>query len=233
MHRSKRYNEAIKMVDRNRCYSLNEALDLLLKTPKARFDETVEFAFTLGIDPKKSDQMVRGTVVLPNGTGKRVKVLVIAQGDEVKAAQEAGADYVGYKELIDKIAGGWIDFDVIIAAPETMRDLGRLGKILGPKGLMPSPKTGTVTKNVGQAVKEVKAGKIKFKMDKNANLHIPIGKASFSKEALMGNGIAVIDSVLKAKPISAKGQYIKSFTLTSTMCPGIKLDLKEIASLTR
>jgi large subunit ribosomal protein L1 len=231
MKASRRYNSAAQMVERSRSYSIDEAVELLGKLPKAKFDETVEMAIQLGVDPRKTDQMVRGTVALPHGTGKSVRVVAICQGDQAREAKEAGADHVGFSEIIEKIQGGWFDFDVMVAAPDTMREVGRLGKILGPRGLMPSPKSGTVTPNVGQAVREVKAGKIEFKIDKNANLHMPIGKASFEPAKLKENGLAALGAVLKAKPSSSRGEYIKSVTMSSTMGPGIRLDVKEVAAL--
>ena len=222
---------ATGMVDRAKAYGMDEAIDLLLKLPKAKFDETVEVALQLGVDPRKSDQMVRGTVALPHGTGKSVRVVAICQGDQAREALDAGADVVGFKELIERIQGGWIEFDVMVAAPDTMREVGKLGKLLGPRGLMPSPKNGTVAADVGRAVTEVKAGKITFKIDKNANLHMPIGKASFGAAKLKENGMTALGAVLKAKPSSAKGEYVKSATISSTMGPGIRLDLKEVSAL--
>lgn len=217
-------------MERNREYTLDQAIDTLIEFPKARFDETVEMSFNLGIDPKKSDQAVRGTVALPNGTGRNVRVVVIAQGDDAREAQEAGADHVGHQDIIKKITDGWLDFDVMIATPESMRDLGRLGRILGPRGLMPSPKAGTVTKDVATAVKEVKAGKIEFKTDKGANLHLPIGKISFGKDKLKENGLAVISTIIKSRPAAARGTFIKSISLSSTMGPGLGLDAREVTS---
>ena len=222
---------ATGMVDRAKVYGMDEAIELLLKLPKAKFDETVEVALQLGVDPRKSDQMVRGTVALPHGTGKSVRVVAICQGDQAREALDAGADVVGFKELIERIQGGWIEFDVMVAAPDTMREVGKLGKLLGPRGLMPSPKNGTVAADVGRAVTEVKAGKITFKIDKNANLHMPIGKASFGAAKLKENGMTALGAVLKAKPSSAKGEYVKSATISSTMGPGIRLDLKEVSAL--
>lgn len=217
-------------MERNREYTLDQAIDTLIEFPKPRFDETVEMSFNLGIDPKKSDQAVRGTVVLPNGTGRNVRVVVIAQGDDAREAQEAGADHVGHQDIIKKITDGWLDFDVMIATPESMRDLGRLGRILGPRGLMPSPKAGTVAKDVATAVKEVKAGKIEFKTDKGANLHLPIGKISFGKDKLKENGLAVISTIIKSRPAAARGTFIKSISLSSTMGPGLRLDAREATS---
>lgn len=233
MRKSKRFKEGLAKIDLAKEYSLEEALDALLAFPKAKFDETVEMCFNLGIDTKKSDQAVRGTIALPHGTGKKIRVLVIAQGDEAKAAEQAGADYVGYQELIKKISEGWLDFDVMVATPDSMRDLGKLGKILGPRGLMPSPKAGTVTKDVASAVKDLKAGKIEFKADKGANVQVPIGKVSFAKEKLFENATAVITAVSKSRPSSAKGTYIKSITLSSTMGPGLKITSREAAAITK
>ncbi len=233
MQKSKRYTETAQLVDRTRAYGLEEALDLLLQMPNVKFDETVELSVSLGVDPKKSDQMVRGTVVLPHGTGKNVRVLVVAQGADAEAAKDAGADYVGHQDMIEKIQKGWLEFDAVIATPDVMRDLGRLGKVLGPRGLMPSPKSGTVTKEVAQAVKEFKAGKIKFKIDRQANLHMPMGKKSFSKEQLKENLLTVVRAVQKAKPAPAKGTYLKGVHISSTMSCGIRLDARELMELLR
>jgi large subunit ribosomal protein L1 len=226
---SRRYTGAAQAVDRSKAYRLDEAIELLQKLPRPKFDETVELAVQLGVDARKSDQMVRGTVALPHGTGKAVRVVAICQGDQAREATEAGADVVGFTDVVEKIRGG-LEFDVVVAAPDTMREVGKLGKLLGPRGLMPSPKSGTVTADVGQAVREVKAGKIKFKIDKNANLHLPIGKASFEAAKLKANGVAALGAVLKAKPAAARGEYLKSATLSATMSPGIRLDLKELAA---
>jgi large subunit ribosomal protein L1 len=233
MVRSKRYREGSSKIEKEKEYSFEEALDVLLAFPKAKFDETVEMSFNLGIDTKKSDQAVRGTIALPHGTGKKVRVAVIAQGDDAKAAEQAGADFVGHQELIKKISEGWLDFDVMISTPDNMRDLGKLGRVLGPRGLMPSPKAGTVTKDVAAAVKEVKAGKIEFKADKGANVQVPIGKASFPKEKLKENGLVVISSLAKSRPSAAKGAYIRSITLSSTMGPGLRVSTREAASTTK
>ena len=230
MKASRRFRSAAQMVDRSKTYTIDEAVDLLQKLPRAKFDETVEVAIQLGVDVRKSDQMVRGTVALPHGTGKKVRVVAICQGDQAREAETAGAEQVGFTDIVEKIQGGWLDFDVIVAAPDTMREVGKLGKLLGPRGLMPSPKTGTVTANVGQAVREVKAGKIEFKTDKSGNLHVPIGKASFEAGKLKANGTAAFDAVLKAKPSSSRGEYLRSATLSSTMGPGIRLDIKAIAA---
>lgn len=213
------------MVDVNKFYSIEEAVGLLEKFPKTKFNETVDLSFCLGVDPKQADQLVRGTVVLPNGTGKSVRVLVFAQGDKAKDAQSAGADYVGFKDLIDKIKTGWMDFDVAVASPDTMGEVGKLGKILGPKGLMPSPKAGTVTPNVDKAVKEVKAGRIEFKVDKDGNLHMVVGKRSFAKEKLLENINTAVESVVNARPPAVKGQYVKGIALSATMSPGLRIDV--------
>lgn len=226
----KRYRKALELIDKNKLYSVDEAAGLLMSFPNSKFDETVELSFNLGIDPKHADQSVRGTVVLPYGTGKKVRVLVFAQADKARAAQEGGADYVGYKDLIEKIKGGWVDFDVAIATPDSMGEIGKLGKILGPKGLMPSPKSGTVTQNVLQAVKEIKAGKIEFRVDKAGNLHLAIGKKSFPKEKLIENIKTSIDAVVKARPPAVKGQYIKSAVVSTSMGPGIRLDTVAVAT---
>lgn len=221
----KRYKQAVGLVDRAKAYSIDEAVGVLTQFPKTKFDETVDLSFSLGVDPKHADQLVRGTVVLPHGTGKSVRVLVFTQGDKAKEAQNAGADYVGFKDLIDKVKTGWMEFDVAIASPDTMGEVGKLGKILGPKGLMPSPKAGTVSQDVGKAVKEVKAGRIEFKVDKDGNLHMIVGKKSFPKEKLVENINTAVESVVSARPTAVKGQYIKGVALSSTMSPGIRLDL--------
>lgn len=222
---SKRYRQAKELVDINKFYSIEEAVGLIERFPKTKFDETVDLSFCLGVDPKQADQLVRGTVVLPNGTGKSVRVLVFTQGDKAKEAEAAGADYVGFKDLIDKIKTGWMDFDVAVASPDTMGEVGKLGKILGPKGLMPSPKAGTVTPNVDKAVKEVKAGRIEFKVDKDGNLHMVVGKRSFVKEKLIENINTAVESVVSARPAAVKGQYIKGIALSPTMSPGLRLDV--------
>lgn len=226
---SKRYEQASKMVDKNKVYHIKEAVSILKKFPKAKFDETVEMAFRLGVDPRHSDQAVRSTVVLPHGIGKKVRVLVIAKGDLAEKAKEAGADFVGYDDLMEKIKNGWLDFDATVATPDAMRDLGRLGKVLGPRGLMPTPKTGTVTNDVASVVKELKAGKIEFKVDKAANVHAPIGKVSFAEEKIVDNARALYDAILRAKPSTAKGVYVQNCSLTSTMNPGMQIDLKSFA----
>jgi large subunit ribosomal protein L1 len=226
----KRYREALKLVDAKRTYPLGEAVHVLKKLPKPKFDETVEMAFKLGIDPKQSDQMVRGTVALPHGTGKKVRVVVFAKGNAAIAAKEAGADEVGFEDLIKKVQGGWTDFDVAVATPEAMQEVRKLGKILGPKGLMPNPKTGTVTDDTAKAVREVKAGRVEFKIDKAANLHVPLGKLSFEENALRENAQAVIQAVVRAKPPTAKGHYIQSCTLAATMSPSLRVDWQEAAA---
>jgi large subunit ribosomal protein L1 len=208
-----------------RRYQLREAVELVREMHYARFDETVEVALRLGVDPRHADQMVRGTVVLPHGTGKSKKVLVVAVGDHAKEAQEAGADLVMGEEVIEKIQGGWLDFDAIVATPDMMRGLSRLGKILGPRGLMPNPKTGTVTTEVGKAVREIKSGKVEFRVDKTAIIHVPVGKISFSADALEENATMLIAAILRARPSSAKGKFVQSAYMSSTMGPGVALDL--------
>ena len=220
--RSKRYQEIAKLIEK-REYSLDEAVQLIKKTASARFDETVELAVRLGVDPRRADQIVRGTVSLPHGLGKKVRVLVLAKGDKVKEAQEAGADYAGFEEYIEKIQNGWLDFDVVIATPDVMKDVGKLGRILGPRGLMPSPKSGTVTFDVGKAVKDVKAGKIDFRVDKTGIIHTGVGKASFEPEKLKENIKTLVQTIIRLRPPAAKGTYLKSIYLSNTMGPGIKL----------
>ncbi|HHM23501.1 MAG TPA: 50S ribosomal protein L1 [Bacteroidetes bacterium] len=228
MKRSKRYRKLLELVDRSKQYSLSEGVKLVKKTASANFDESVELAMRLGVDPRKADQMVRGTVSLPHGTGKQVKVLVLTKGPKAKEAEEAGADYVGFEEYIEKIKNGWADVDVIIATPDVMSEVGKLGRILGPKGLMPNPKSGTVTFDVGRAVKEVKAGRIEFRVDRYGIIHVAIGKASFDEDKLLENAKTFIETVLRLKPASAKGQYVRSIALATTMGPGIKLDRNEV-----
>lgn len=231
MRSSKRFREIEKQVDRTKSYSLAEAIEILKKCPPVKFDQSVEIALKTGIDLQKSDQQVRGTVSMPNGTGKRVILVVLAKGDKVKEALDAGADYAGNDDLIEKIKEGWTDFSAVIATPEMMREVGKLGKVLGPRGLMPTPKAGTVTNDVAKAVKEVKAGKIEFKTDKSGVINTLVGKLSFQKEKLLENIHALLAGVLKAKPQTAKGQYIKSLSLASTMGPGLKIDLSTISEL--
>jgi large subunit ribosomal protein L1 len=225
----KKREAANKLIEPRR-YTLEEAMPLLKKTHFTKFDETVEVVMRLGVDPKHADQMVRGTVVLPHGLGKTKKVLVIASGDKMKEAEAAGADLVGGEEMVDKIQKGWTDFDAVIATPDMMKSVGKLGKVLGPRGLMPNPKTGTVTFEVAKAVQETKAGKVEFRVDKTAIIHTPVGKISFESLKLIENARLVIDSVLKAKPTTAKGKYVKSLTVTSTMGPGIKIDLASVGA---
>ena len=223
----KKYTAAAAQVA-NRPYSIEEAVPLLQKVKYAKFDETVELALRLGVDPKHADQMVRGTVVLPHGVGKSKKVLVIAGADKQKEASDAGADHVGGEEVVEKITGGWMDFDAVVATPDMMRAVGRLGKVLGPRGLMPNPKTGTVTPDVRKAVQEIKAGKVEFRVDKTGIIHAPVGKTSFATQKLVDNAHALVESIVKAKPPAAKGRYLKSVTLSSTMGPGITIDTLHI-----
>lgn len=220
----KKYAESVKSYDHSKAYELSEAVNVVLGTAKAKFDETIELHVRLGVDPRQADQQVRGVLVLPNGTGKTKKVLVIAKGDKADVAQAAGADYVGAEETIARIQkDNWFDFDVMITTPDMMGVVGRIGRILGPKGLMPNPKSGTVTMDVAKAVQEVKAGKVEYRLDKTAIIHCPIGKKSFGAEKLTENFTALMDAIVKAKPATAKGQYIKSVTLTATMGPGVKV----------
>ncbi len=226
--KGKKYLKALELVDRNKFYTVEEAIDLLKKVAEVserKFDETVELAMRLNVDPKYADQMVRGSVILPHGLGKPIKVLVLTEGETAKVAEEAGADYVGGEDLINKILKEeWVDYDVVIATPEIMSKVAKLGRILGPKGLMPNPKTGTVTKNVAQAVKDAKKGRVEFKVDKAGNVHMPVGKVGFDRDKLLENVYAAIDAVVRAKPPGAKGQYVKSITLSTTMGPGIRVD---------
>lgn len=222
--KGKKYLEAAKLVDRTKAYPIVEAIELAKQTNFAKFDATLEVAFRLGVDPKKADQQIRGAVVLPNGTGKVQRVLVFAKGEKVKEAEAAGADYVGDTEFITKIQQGWFDFDVIVATPDMMGEVGKLGRVLGPKGLMPNPKTGTVTFDVTRAVNEIKAGKVEYRVDKAGNIHVPIGKSSFENEKLVENFNTVFETMLKVKPSAAKGTYMKNVTVASTMGPGVKVD---------
>jgi large subunit ribosomal protein L1 len=221
--KGKNYLEAAKLIDRNVAYEIDEALELVKKASKAKFDETVEVAFRLGVDPRKNDQQIRGAVVLPHGTGKTSRVLVFAKGEKAKEAEAAGADYVGDEDYVAKIQQGWFEFDVVVATPDMMGTVGKLGRVLGPKGLMPNPKTGTVTFEVEKAVKEIKAGKIEYRTDKAGNVHAPIGKVSFESEKLAENLRTLIDTLQKAKPAAAKGTYMKNITVSSTMGPGVKV----------
>jgi large subunit ribosomal protein L1 len=228
MRRGKKYQEAAKLIDRSKLYSPQEAVELVQKTATAKFDETVETHIKLGVDSRHADQQVRGAVVLPHGTGKNVRILVFAKGDKAKEAEEAGADYVGAEEYTTKIQKeNWFDFDVVVATPDMMGVVGRLGRVLGPKGLMPNPKAGTVTMDVKKAVNDLKAGKIEYRLDKTNIIHCPIGKVSFGTEKLLENYMTLYDAVLKAKPAASKGQYMKSIALTSTMGPGIKLNTQK------
>ena len=225
---SKRFKKALELVDGKKPYPLKSAVEVLAKFPKAKFNESVDLAFRLGVDPKQSDQMVRGTVPLPHGSGKVVRVLVFARdGNSAEAAKAAGAEYVGFQDMITKCNEGWSDFDVAIATPEAMVEVRKLGKVLGPRGLMPNPKTGTVTEDTAKAVKEVKAGRVEFKTDKAGNVHVGVGKASFTPEQIADNARVVIEAVVKAKPSSVKGTFVQSCTLSATMSPGVRVDLRE------
>lgn len=223
--KGKKYEAATKLVDRTKAYEIKEAISLLKETAKANFDESVEVAFRLGVDPKKADQQIRGAMVLPHGTGKTQRVLVFAKGEKAKAAEAAGADFVGDQDLVAKINGGWFDFDVIVATPDMMAEVGKLGRVLGPKGLMPNPKTGTVTFEVEKAINDIKAGKVEYRIDKSSNIHVAIGKVSFEDEKLVENLLAITDTIVKVKPQSAKGTYVKNVAIASTMGPGIKVDV--------
>ena len=226
---SKRLKKAFEMLEAGKSYSIAEAAELLGKFPKAKFDESVEIAFRMTIDPRKTDQMIRGTVRLPHGSGKEVKGLVFAkEGEAADAAKEAGAEYVGFDEYIEKVTSGWTDFDVAVATPEAMAEVRKLGRVLGPRGLMPNPKTGTVTDDTAKAVKEVKAGRVEYKLDKGANIQVLAGKASFASDQIIENIKTIIDEVIKAKPSAAKGRYIDNCVLSSSMSPGIPLDLREV-----
>jgi large subunit ribosomal protein L1 len=228
---SKRYDTAASRLEAGRFYAVEEALALLKEAPAAKFDESVDLSFRLGVDPKHADQMVRGAVVLPHGIGKNVRVAVFAKGDKEREAREAGADIVGAEDLVERIQGGTMDFDTAIATPDLMGQVGRLGKILGPRGLMPNPKVGTVTFDVGRAVREAKAGKVEFRVDKAGNVHAPIGKRSFAATALAENAMALIEAIMRAKPSAAKGNYLRTLTLSATMSPGIPLDTVRISNL--
>ncbi|HHZ01700.1 MAG TPA: 50S ribosomal protein L1 [Tissierellia bacterium] len=227
--RGKKYLESMNLIDRTKLYDMQEAVELMLNTAKANFDETVEVHVKLGVDSRHADQQVRGAVVLPHGTGKTVRVLVFAKGDKAKEAEEAGADFVGEAELAEKIQKeNWFDFDVVIATPDMMGVVGRLGRILGPKGLMPNPKSGTVTFDVAKAIEEIKAGKVEYRLDKTNIIHVPIGKKSFGAEKIMDNLKVVLEAIIKAKPAAAKGRYLRSVTIASTMGPGIKLNTTKL-----
>ena len=229
MKYGKKYADSLKAYDRSKLYDVDEAMNIVVETAKAKFDETIELHVRLGVDPRQADQQVRGVLVLPNGTGKSKKVLVIAKGERADIAQQAGADYVGAEEMIQKIqTENWFDFDVVITTPDMMGVVGRIGKVLGPKGLMPNPKSGTVTMDVAKAIAEVKAGKVEYRLDKTAIIHCPIGKKSFGKEKLAENFNALMDAIVKAKPSAAKGQYIRSVAVSSTMGPGIKVNYNKM-----
>lgn len=227
--RSKRMQEIDKLIDLNRVYKLDEAVDILKKCPPVKFDQSVNLALKIGIDPKKSDQQVRGTVSLPHGTGQKVTLVVIAKGEKAKEALDAGADYAGADDLLEKIKGGWTDFSALIATPDMMRELGKLGKVLGPRGLMPTPKAGTVTSDVAKAVKEVKAGKIEFKVDKTGNVNNAVGKISFNRTQLVENLNVLLQAIARSKPASSKGAFFRGVYLSSTMGPGLKIDIQSLA----
>ena len=228
---AKLYAKAMEQVDPTKEYAVEEAVELARKVAYAKFDETVELAVHLGVNPKYADQMVRGAVILPHGTGKQVRVLVFAKGEKEREARDAGADFVGAEDMVEKIQGGWLGFDTAIATPDLMGQVGRLGKILGPRGLMPNPKVGTVTFDIARAVREVKAGKVEFKVDKAGNVHVPIGKKSFPEERLIENANAVLEALVRAKPAAAKGQYLRSITVSTTMGPGSSVDVQRVANL--
>ena len=227
----KKYNAASARIEKTRLYSLEEAVKLVPETATAKFDEVVDLAVRLGVDPKQPEQMVRGTVVLPNGTGKKVRVLVFAKGEKEKEAKDAGADFVGGEDVIEKVSKGWLDFDSVVATPDMMGAVGKLGKILGPRGLMPNPKIGTVTFDITKAVKEIKAGKVEFKVDKSGNVHASIGKVSFGVQKLKENLVALLDGIIKAKPSTSKGIYLRSITVATTMGPGVKIDTTGVREL--
>jgi large subunit ribosomal protein L1 len=222
--RSKRYQEALQLYDRQKLYDPREAVEIVKKMPGTRFDDTIEVAFRLGVDPRKADQMIRGTLSLPHGTGKEVRVLVIAQGDKAREAESAGADIVGGPEILEKIQGGWFEFDVTVATPDMMSQVGKLGKLLGPRGLMPNPKAGTVTFDVEKAVKDIKGGKVEYRVDRQGNLHLVLGKKSFDEKRLLENYVVVLEEIIRAKPAAAKGRYLKSITLSTSMGPGVRVD---------
>jgi large subunit ribosomal protein L1 len=228
---SKRYDAAAALVDRQKQHTIEEALDIVKQTPAAKFDETVDLSIRLGVDPKHADQMVRGAVVMPNGIGKSVRVAVFAKGEKEREARDAGADVVGAEDLVERIQGGWMEFDTAVATPDLMGQVGRLGKVLGPRGLMPNPKLGTVTFDVARAVREAKAGKVEFRVDKAGNVHVPIGKRSFTAAQLQENALAMLEAIMRAKPAAAKGQYLRSLTVSSTMGPGVPVDAQRVANL--
>ena len=232
-HKGKKYSQAIENVDRSKLYELEEGLKLVIGNAFAKFNETIEVATRLGVDPRKADQMVRGTVQLPHGTGKEIRVLVFAKGEKEKEATEAGAEYVGSDDLLEKIKGGWFEFDRAVATPDMMGAVGKIGKLLGPRGLMPNPKTGTVTFNIKQTVQELKAGKIEFKVDKAGIVHAPVGKVSFGPEKLKDNIIAMVETIFKVKPPTSKGVYVKNISLSSTQGPGVKIDPVSVKNFIR
>ena len=232
MQRSKTYAASVAKVDKDALYSPRDAVRLVKETAKAKFDPTIDVAMRLGVDPRKADQMVRGTVNLPHGTGKTARVLVFAAGDKAEEARAAGADYVGADDMLEKVNGGWLDFDAVVATPDMMGKVGRLGRVLGPRGLMPNPKTGTVTTNVAKAVSDIKGGRIEFRVDRHANLHFVVGKASFSEQQLAENYAAALDEVLRLKPSGSKGRYLRKVTLSSTMGPGIPVDPSRTRAVT-
>jgi len=228
---SRRYDASAAKVKADKGYSLDEAIGVLKQMPAAKFDESVDLSFRLGVDPKHADQMVRGAVVLPHGIGKSVRVAVFAKGEKEREAREAGADTIGAEDLVEKVQGGWMDFDTAIATPDLMGQVGRLGKVLGPRGLMPNPKLGTVTFDVARAVREAKAGKVEFRVDKAGNIHTPVGKRSFNEQQLRDNAMALIEAIVRAKPAAAKGTYLRSLTVSSTMSPGVPIDAVAVANL--
>jgi len=228
---TKRDKAADALFDRAKEYPIEESLAILKKLPGVKFDESVDLSLRLGVDPKHADQMVRGAIVLPHGIGKAVRVAVFAKGEKEREAREAGADVVGAEDLVERIQGGWLEFDSAVATPDLMGQVGRLGKVLGPRGLMPNPKLGTVTFDVGRAVREVKAGKVEFRVDKAGNVHVPIGKRSFSQEHLANNALALLEAIVRAKPSASKGTYLRSITMSSTMGPGIKVDAQQVAGM--
>jgi large subunit ribosomal protein L1 len=227
---AKSFAKAAAQVDSEKAYSLEEAVGVSRQAAYAKFDESMDLSVRLGVNPKYADQMVRGAVLLPHGTGKSIRVLVFAKGEKEREAREAGADHIGAEDLVERIQGGWLDFDTAVATPDLMGQVGRLGKILGPRGLMPNPKVGTVTFDVGRAVRELKAGKVEFKVDKAGNVHVPIGKKSFPVDRLIANGTAVLEALVKAKPAAAKGQYLRSITVSTTMGPGVPVDVQRVAN---
>jgi large subunit ribosomal protein L1 len=231
VNRGKRYEQALQTVDRDHQYPPGEALRLLKQFPEAKFDETVEIAFRLGVDPRKAEQMVRGTVTLPHGTGRSVRVAAFAAGDKAREAQEAGADIVGGEDLVNEVLKGNIDFDAAVATPDVMSLVGRAGRVLGPRGLMPNPKAGTVTADIGKAVRDIKGGKVEYRVDRQGNLHLVVGKRSFDEQRLLENYLTVVDEILRAKPPTAKGKYLKSVTISSTMGPGIRIDTNRVRDI--